>query len=67
MVVVAAVLLLVAVALGVLLVRTRARVDELTGALADAVRGREAAEAASRAVDAERTVARRERDDALER
>lgn len=67
MVVVAAVLLVVAVASGVVLARTRAQVRELTGALEAARRTAAEAQAAARLADADRATARRERDDALER
>lgn len=67
MLAVAVVLLLVAVALGVLLVRTRAQVDALTAELAEAHRLREAADVAWRRADADAEQARADRDDALER
>lgn len=67
MVVVAAVLLVVAVASGVVLARTRAQVEALTGALEAARRDAAEAQTALRLADADRATARRERDDALER
>ncbi|MFP5321392.1 MAG: hypothetical protein ACLGIC_06045 [Acidimicrobiia bacterium] len=67
MVAVAAVLLVVAVALGVVLVRTRSRVDEVTEDLAATARARDEADAARRGAEADAAAARRERDDALER
>lgn len=60
MVVVAAVLLVVAVALGVVLARTRARVEELTEALAAARRAGDEAEAARRLAEADLAEARAE-------
>lgn len=67
MVVVVAVLLVVAVALGVVLARTRAQVDEMADALDEALRARDEIDAARRAADADAVAARRERDDALDR
>lgn len=61
------VLLLVAVALGVLLLRTNARVAALGDDLAEAIRLRAAAEASRRTAEADAEQARTERDDALER
>lgn len=67
MLAVAVVLLVVAVVLLVLLLRTNARVDALTSDLGDAIRQREAAEAARRTAEAEAAQAHSARDDALER
>lgn len=61
------VLLLVVVALGVLLVRTNARLEAVTQDLGGATRAREAADAARRTAEADAEAARKERDDALER
>jgi hypothetical protein len=65
--VVAIVLFVVAVGLGVQLVRTSARVTALGDDLAAAIQERESAESARRIAEAEALDARRERDDALER
>lgn len=67
MVVVAAVLLVVAVALGVALVRTRTRVDALEAEVVEVARARDAADGLRRTAEAETATARAERADALER
>jgi colicin import membrane protein len=60
-------LLLVAVGLGVQLVRTNARLAALSDDLGEAIRARESADAARRSAEAAADEARKERDDALER
>jgi hypothetical protein len=65
--VVAIVLLVVAVGLAVMVVRTNSRLEAVNADLAEAVRARDAAEAARRTAEAAAGEARRERDDALER
>lgn len=67
MVVVAAVLAVVAIALAVQLVRTRARLDALGAELAAATVARTDAEARSRRAETETATARAEREDALDR
>lgn len=67
MLVVAILLLLVAVGLGVQLVRTNARVSALRDDLGEATRARESADVARRTAEAAAEEARNERDDALER
>lgn len=67
MVVAAAVLLVVAIALGASLLRTRARVEALEGELEAVARARDAADGLRRSAEAETATARHERDDALER
>ena len=67
MLAVAIVLLVVAVGLGVQLLRTNARLQSVTEELADANRALSAAESARRLADGQAADARRERDDALER
>jgi len=65
--VVAGLLLVVAVVLGVVLVRTRSELEARAAELAEARTARDAAEAARKAADADAATARKERDDALER
>lgn len=67
MLVVAGLLLLVAVVLAVVLVRTRSQFDAVTAELAQVRRARDAADAARRGAEADAATARKERDDALER
>lgn len=67
MLAVAIVSLLVAVALAVLLVRTRARLAALAAELDDATQARQAAESARRTAEADAVAAATARDEALER
>ena len=67
MLAVAVLLFVVAVGLGIQLVRTNARLQSVTDRLAEANRARESADAARRSAEGHAAEARRERDDALER
>lgn len=67
MLAVATLLLLVAVALGVQLVRTNTRLEGVSSDLGEAIQARERADVARRSAEADAEAARKERDDALER
>lgn len=67
MLAVAILLLVVAVGLGVQLVRTNTRLEALSSDLDEAIRARERADVARRAAEADADAARKERDDAFER